>query len=166
MIGVAADPHFQRLAAGGLRGQIAFTLDGCPTWNVVNLINAVPGFQGFISSPAWTAQGALYVASESPLIGSVRVVKSLDNGLSWARADFGLPDSPVYHIVLDPRDPAGNTFYAGTGVGVFRTTDAGASWSMFGAGLPAVTSMGLWIAPDGSVLRVATYGRGIWEINP
>jgi hypothetical protein len=100
------------------------------------------------------------------LIGSVRVVKSFDNGLTWARADFGLPDSPVYHIVLDPCAPSGNTFYAGTGIGVFRTTDGGASWSMFGAGLPAITSMGLWIAPDGSVLRVATYGRGIWEINP
>ncbi len=162
----AADPNFNRVAVGGYGGNIAFTLDGCPTWTVVNLINAVPGFQGYISSPAWTPQGALYVASESPLIGSVRVVKSFDNGLTWARADFGLPDQPVYHIILDPRDPAGKTFYAGTGIGVFRTTDGGASWSMFGAGLPAVTSMGLWIAPDGSVLRVATYGRGIWEIKP
>jgi hypothetical protein len=154
------------MADHGFGGQIAFTLDGCPHWTVVNLINAVPGFQGFIASPAWTAQGGLYVASKSPLIGSVRVVKSLDNGLTWARADFRLPDTPVYHIVLDPRDPLGNTFYAGAGIGVFRTTDGGASWSMFGAGLPTVTSMGLWISPDGSVLRVATFGRGIWEINP
>lgn len=165
-IGLDATANFNNVAVGGYAGKIAFTRDGCPTWTVVNLINAVPGFQGYISSPAWTSQGALYVASESPLIRSVRVVKSLDNGLSWVRADFGLPDSPVYHIVIDPRDPAGNTLYAATGIGVFRTTDGGASWSMFGAGLPAVTSMGLWIAPDGSSLRVATFGRGIWEINP
>jgi len=72
----------------------------------------------------------------------------------------------VYHIVADPRDGTGNSVYAGTFLGVYRTTDGGLNWSRFGGGLPAVRATGLWVSEDGSVLRAATYGRGIWEISP
>lgn len=89
-----------------------------------------------------------------------------DSANTFSRADFGLPDIAVYHVVPDPRDASGNTVFAATGLGVYRTTDGGASWTRFGAGLPAATTTGLWIAEDGSLLRAATYGRGVWEVSP
>ena len=73
---------------------------------------------------------------------------------------------PIDRIITDPRDPDGNTVYAATWIGVYFTTNGGASWSVFGAGLPNVEVSDLYFAPDGSVLRAATYGRGIWEIQP
>ncbi len=85
---------------------------------------------------------------------------------TWQRADGGLPDVPVFHLVVDPRDASGNSLHAVTALGVYRTTNGGANWALFGAGLPTVRVMGLWIAPDGGLLRAATYGRGAWEINP
>ncbi len=166
IIGLDADPAFNRVAVGGFGAQIAFTLDGGLTWTTQTLSALVPGFVGFISSPAWTASGTLYVAAENPFPGAIRVVKTSNNGASWQRADFGLPDAPVFHIVVDPRDRSGGTLFAATALGVYRTSDGGQSWSRFGAGLPAVVVQGLWIASDGSLLRAASFGRGAWEINP
>ncbi len=81
-------------------------------------------------------------------------------------AQNGLPDVPISRIIVDPRDASGNTVYAATWIGVYRTTDGGANWSLFGAGLPRVEVSDLYIAPDGSFLRAATYGRGVWEVTP
>ena len=157
---------YGRIAVSGTGGQVAFTVDGGYTWKVKALIGLVPGYGGFNTATAWTRTGTLYVASENPNPGAVRMVKSADNGLTWQAADAGLPDVPVFHVVADPRDASGATLFAATSLGVYRTADGGASWRLFGAGLPNVRVMGLWMAGDGSVLRVATYGRGAWEIDP
>lgn len=166
-IGLDADPAFNRVAVGGNFGHVAFTLDGGVTWTATpSLFVLVPGFKNAISSTAWTAAGTLYVASESAFTGAIHVVKTADAGRSWQQADFGLPDEPVFHLLLDPRDPTGNSIYAATNLGVYRTGDGGQSWFRFGAGLPMVAVQGLWAAADGSLLRAASYGRGGWEINP
>ena len=126
----------------------------------------MPGFQGFISAPVYAANDVLYVASESAIPGSVRVVRSYDGGAIWAAASNGLPDVPVYHLAADPRDTTGNTVYAATASGIYQTTTGGASWTLFGAGLPTAPVLSLWMAGDASVLRAALYGRGLWEIKP
>ena len=48
---------------------------------------------------------------------------------------------------------------------MYETTDAGASWHLYGTGLPIVNVSDLYMPPDGSYLRVSTYGRGVWEIK-
>jgi len=153
-------------AAVGFGGLVLITHDGGFNWFIRSLIGTVPGFGGFLTSPAWTANLKLYLSSENPNSGTVRVLKSVDGGVTFSEADYGLPDAAVYQVLADPRDPSGNSVYAATFLGVYRTTDGGASWSRFGAGLPAVRTTGLYVTEDGSLLRAATYGRGIWEINP
>jgi photosystem II stability/assembly factor-like uncharacterized protein len=157
------------IAIGGLQGKVAISYDYvhysfktllCPS------PVCVPGFQGYISAPVWAPGNVLYVASESPIPGSMRVVRSYDGGASWAAAGFGLPDVPVYHLIADPRDASGNTMYAGTGSGVYKTSNGGASWTLLGAGLPNTPAMSLWVSSDGGLLRTALYGRGLWEIRP
>jgi ligand-binding sensor domain-containing protein len=56
--------------------------------------------------------------------------------------------------------------YAGTNVGVYVTTDGGANWRLFGAGLPTTAVTSLSIDPAGTLLRAALNGRGIWEVKP
>ena len=47
---------------------------------------------------------------------------------------------------------------------MYRSTDGGATWSPFGTGMPAVSVYDIQILADGSILRAATHGRGIWEL--
>ncbi len=87
----------------------------------------------------------------------------------WAAATFtvlqnGLPDLPVTRVYFDPRDASGNSIFAATHVGIYATTDGGANWAPYGKGLPTVRVNDIYMPPDGGFVRIATYGRGIWEL--
>jgi photosystem II stability/assembly factor-like uncharacterized protein len=112
---------------------------------------------------AFASNSVLYVTSENPASGSVQVVKSTNGGVTWAASDTGLPDVPVLKMQVDPNNAS--TLYVATYLGVYRSTNAGATWSKFGNGLPSVTASDIYMPPDGSFIRVSTFGRGVWEIN-
>ena len=144
-------------------GWVVTTHDGGETWHQTLLIGTVRNWQGFNSNAEWADNDTLYVTSESPFPGA-RVAKSTDGGLTFSDFSIGLPDVPINRLLVSPVNSS--TLYAGTFLGVYRSTDAGASWSRFGNGLPQVEVHDLYMPPDGSFLRVATYGRGVWEIKP
>ncbi len=154
------------IAVSALGGFLVLTRNGGLSWVERNLISLVPGYGGFNGSVAWANNDNLYLSSFNPNANSIRLVKSTDGGVSWSVAQTGLPDVPIEKLLVDPRDPSGNTVYAATWIGVHRTTDGGASWSLFGAGLPRVVTSDLYMPPDGSFLRAVTFGRGVWEIKP
>lgn len=81
---------------------------------------------------------------------------------TWTAASGALPDVPVNAFVVDPVFP--NTLYAGTDIGVFNSVDGGASWVPYGTGLPRVAVFDMAINKVTRKIRVATHGRGIWEI--
>ena len=90
--------------------------------------------------------------------------RSTNFGASWTALDDapGFPTGvAVNTIVPDPNDST--ALYAGTQLGAYRSTDTGASWSRFGAGMPLVSVTDFYIAPDSSRMRAATFGRGFWE---
>jgi photosystem II stability/assembly factor-like uncharacterized protein len=89
--------------------------------------------------------------------------KTTNGGVSWTPSATGLPLFPAQVVRFDPTDVS--TLYCGTDVGVYRSTDSGANWSRFGSGLPAVSVYDLEATRDGSFLRAATHGRGIWQLN-
>jgi len=84
-------------------------------------------------------------------------------GSTWTPAGSGIPDVPVNTFVVDPANT--QNLYAGTDIGVFRSTDGGASWQPFNEGLPRIAVFGMEIQPVHRVLRIATHGRGVWEQN-
>jgi hypothetical protein len=153
------------IALGGAGGRVLISTNGGANWKIVQLNGVGLGYASYTSSPAWSSTGALYVASESVVVGATRVVKTLDNGATWTRADTGLPDVAVNVVAVDPHDASGLTVYAGTSIGVYVTRDGGASWKLFGAGLPNVSVVGLYVSPTDDFMRIATFGRGVWEID-
>ncbi len=110
------------------------------------------------------------------------VYKSVDGGATWQQSSAGLPAGHIAALVIDPRDSS--VVYAGLAdinrdgtptpgiargnIGVYRSTDGGASWSRFGQGLPTARFNGLLAidpaAPytlyagteDGGVYKIAT----------
>jgi hypothetical protein len=80
----------------------------------------------------------------------------------WTPASNGMPSVPVAAFVIDPRDS--NALFAGTDIGVYQSTDGGVNWAPL-AGLPRVAIFDAEISDVHRVLRIATHGRGIYEIS-
>jgi hypothetical protein len=164
-IGVSPAPDGQNHVAVVCNGGfVVVTHNGGATWTQAGLIGTVPNWQGFNSNAEWADDTTLYISSESPIASSGRVAKSTDGGLTFVNASTGLPDVPVNRLVVSPVDK--NTVYAATFLGLYRTTNGGTSWSRFGAALPFVEVDDVYVAPDASFLRIASFGRGVWEIHP
>jgi len=155
------------LGAGG--GFLDVTTNGGASWTDLNLIALVPGYQGFVTNVTWQDSQTLWITSVAQAPGSARVIKATAAGNNWAAPSFsvmqnGLPDLPVTRVYFDPRDSSRNTIYAATHVGIYSTTDGGANWAPYGKGLPTVRVNDIYMPPDGGFIRIATYGRGIWEL--
>lgn len=79
-----------------------------------------------------------------------------------------LPDIPVNALAVDTNDPTHvgiSVLYTGTDIGVYASTDGGTNWVPFGTGLPRVAVFDMAIQPTSRILRIATHGRGLWEIS-
>ncbi len=83
---------------------------------------------------------------------------------TWAAAGNGIPDVPVNAFAIDPTNS--NNLFAGTDIGVYRSSDAGANWVPINNGqLPRVAVFDMAVQPTSRILRIATHGRGIWEYD-
>jgi hypothetical protein len=82
---------------------------------------------------------------------------------TWVAAGSGIPDVPVESFAIDGTDT--QHLFAGTDIGVFTSIDGGASWTPFSNGLPRVPVFDMAFQDANRVLRIATHGRGIWEVQ-
>lgn len=167
--GISVHPtDLNRIAAAGNGGVLLVTTNGGTAWTEYAIASlGVATWPGFNANAAWASNDKLYLCTENTATGAPRVVKTtnLTSGSpTFTNVSTGLPDVPVSKVVVDPGDATGDTVYAATWLGVYRTTNGGTSWSRFGAGLPQGRVTDLYIAPDSSFLRVSTWGRGVWEL--
>jgi photosystem II stability/assembly factor-like uncharacterized protein len=103
----------------------------------------------------------VYAAYVSGDAGKGGVFKSIDGGETWIAAQNGLPDTIIVRaLAIDPSAPA--RIYAATQQGVFRSTDAAASWTPINSGLTNLHVWSLSIDRTGSLLRAAT-AAGLFE---
>jgi hypothetical protein len=94
--------------------------------------------------------------------GSSHAFKSINGGDTWDDIGAGLPDVPTSAVVVDPFEPA--HVYVGNDIGVYCSLDGGGDWFSYSAGLPdAVVAMDLSVSPTNGMLRVSTYGNGVYE---
>jgi hypothetical protein len=72
----------------------------------------------------------------------------------------------VNTVERDPFDPT-STWYVGTDIGVFMTTDGGSTWANATQpmGLPPVHVQHLQYVPGTGYLNAATWGQGIWRVR-
>ena len=113
--------------------------------------------------------GVLNDGSGPPPDTAGRLYRTTDHGQTWTSivgsdAAHQLPNVPVYVVKYDPVTPT--TIYAGTDLGVYITTDDGATWNRMGDNFPMIPVRDLYVAKNQDFIRAATYGRGLWEIYP
>lgn len=84
-------------------------------------------------------------------------------GNSWSNITHNLGSMPLQAVVID-HTPERNIFVGGE-IGVFTKGMNGNNWTPYNLNLPNSTIRDLEIHWGANVLRAATWGRGLWEIN-
>jgi PKD repeat protein/photosystem II stability/assembly factor-like uncharacterized protein len=109
-----------------------------------------------------TNSNQLWVTFSSYSAGN-KVFRSDNQGSSWVNMSGSLPNLPVNDIVFE--EGSIGLLYIGTDVGVYYYDPATSLWAVYGVNLPNVIVTDLSIQYAQNILRVGTYGRGIWEIS-
>jgi hypothetical protein len=82
--------------------------------------------------------------------------------------DANVPDLPVHTVIFDPSTTP-HSIIIGCDIEVLRTTDSGATWHIYGAGLPNTDCTSLVadysLSPAPPLIRLGTYGRGVYELS-
>lgn len=134
--------------------------NGGTSW--VQIITGLPSGRNINSIAIDPANASTaYVALAGTTTNSVYY--TTNGGTSWTARGSGLPLFSAQCVRVDPTDST--TLYCGTDVGVYRSTNSGATWSAYGTGMPSVSVYDVQILKDGTKLRAATHGRGVWELT-
>ena len=109
-----------------------------------------------------TNPAEIYIAYSGYAAG--KVYKSTNSGANWINITGSLPNIPTHQIRYKTGSTDGELFL-GTDLGVYYRTNTKGDWVKLGTGLPNVIVYDLEIHYATEKLRIATYGRGVWEAS-
>jgi len=163
----------RRLYAGTVAGGV-YRLDqagGVWTRTQINTIGGAAALPlaGVVTDiavdPADTTGGSVYITFGGS--GDYRHVWHF-NGAGWTQRSGpaagnvdSLLDVQANAIVTDPANPA--HVYVGADIGIWRSTNTGATWVPHSQGLPDAAVLDLRLHTGRRLLRASTHGRGVWE---
>lgn len=161
----ASRSNTQAVAFAASGGRFFVTYDGGANWTNSGDVTGGTSYTSYVWFDTENPQ-TLYGATVALNATKSHLFKSTNGGVNWAPIDVsnGFPFGIPVHVIQNQPGNS-NLLYAGTDFGVYRSTNGGSSWERFGTGLPMVAVRDLYVAPDGSFVRAATYGRGVWEIS-
>ncbi|HEX8073294.1 MAG TPA: Calx-beta domain-containing protein [Pyrinomonadaceae bacterium] len=143
---------------GSAQGRAMISSDGGVSWRDITAGLPNRFIESIVVDPGNSARAYLSVSG----YGSGHVFKTTDAGQSWTDVSGNLPNIPTSALLLDPLNP--QTLYAGTDIGVFRSTTGGTNWETFNNGLPPVMITAFTAQPGGRI-QVGTFGRGAYELH-
>ncbi len=142
-------------------GRVARARWGGATWTITELTRPRAGqaVSDIHVRPGSTTQ--MYVTYRA--LGGGRVFRSNDGGTNWTDRTTNLPDIAVNAVAIDPSNA--NRVWIGCDVGVYETTNGGASWRVLAPGLPNAIVGDLVFHPHARALRAGTRNRGVWTVD-
>lgn len=111
-----------------------------------------------------TNEEVVYIAQQN------QIFKSQDKGLTWTDISLNLSSIQINSIAYYKNSQEG--LYIGTDVGVFYKEASMDQWYLYNEGLPAsvnATEVEIYYdaeSPQNDLIRVGTYGRGLWSASP
>ena len=90
-----------------------------------------------------------------------KAMESFNGGQTWTNISSGLPNVPATAVVFEGQNSDG--IYIGTDIGVYYKSSTYPSWVSFNQGLPNAIVNDFEVYEDESLLRISTYGRGVWQ---
>ena len=127
--------------AGTSSGVWRSTNDGA-TWTAIN--------NGMQFTWVYTVAAIPNGAGVTLFAGAGYVMRSTDNGATWTVVNNGMDIVGTYALATAPNAAGGTDLYAGTGEGVFRTSNNGDHWDNVSFIVSYI--QGLEVTPTGAVL--------------
>ena len=93
---------------------------------------------------------------------AAHVYKTTDGGETWVNNSGNLPNGPVNDVVVDP---ARDTVFIGTDLGVYNLKEGGKNWSFVGKGLPLAPVLDIKLHCPSGTLYASTFGRCVWMLS-
>jgi hypothetical protein len=141
---------------GSIGSTLYVTTNGGTSWSTY-----APGFGSITSiyvNPLTPTK--VYITTSN---STNNVCVSTNSGSSFTAITAGLPALAARSIVAD--DAANEGLYVGMNQGVYYRNNVNTTWVLLGTGLPQVAINDLELQKAAGKLRIATYGRGIWETD-
>lgn len=142
-------------------GEISMTSNGGSTWTSNT---SLPGAR--VTSIVTTGRDANFALASFYTQAGHRVMRTTNKGTTWSDVSgttgSTLPMVGVNCVALDSIAPL-RIWYAATDNGIYYTIDSGSHWSVAGSGLGLVACTDVEVQANKSTIRVATFGRGIWQ---
>ncbi|MDZ4745720.1 MAG: T9SS type A sorting domain-containing protein [bacterium] len=154
---LAVAPSDDQYIYAGFNSSVKYTTNGGQTWQAQSGIGGgyIQDVQVHpIDAKRWWVTYGGYISTK---------IVEVKNGIVTNITGAGLPNVPCNAVYYQRGSPG--RLYVGTDVGVFFKDDGSTSWSPFGNGMPTTIVTDISFITPTSKLRVATYGRGIWEIT-
>jgi photosystem II stability/assembly factor-like uncharacterized protein len=136
-------------------------------------LSATASFTNVSTSPtAPSSKASIAVIKSAPnvvyLSANSKVYTSVDKGVTWTLVSTGLPATNFIKMHHDIYSNNESVYIANGAAGIYYKNKNMTSWVNYSQGLPTVASVNdFMLFNDGnynnSVLRVAYYGRGVWE---
>ena len=156
---IVVDPLNSQTLYANPSGVIRRSVDGGTTW--LDFSTGLPsGSATFIAADP-QVQGTIYTidreVEQGDILGNA-VYKRVGSD-PWVKVSTGLPAGSLSFLAIDRNNSS--MLYAGGGIGLFKSTNGGASWAAASRGLTGVNPGGIAIDPfDSSHLLTWTNSNG------
>lgn len=155
------------LYTGSDDGMISVSEDGGGNWKMIKTFPGVPEYT-YVSDILADKFNAdiVYATFNNHQRDDFKpyVLKSTDKGKNWTSISANLPaNGPAHTIEQDYLNPS--LLFLGTEFSFYVSFDAGATWTEFNKGLPAIPVRDIAIQERENDLVIATFGRGFYVID-
>jgi hypothetical protein len=137
---------------------LMMSTDGGSTWNTKTLPSGLYlTYLAIKNTTPLTIYGAF-----SGYSSGNKVFYSTDGGSTWNNLSYNLPNLPANTIMYQKNT---SRLYVGTDIGVYYLDPGQTTWKDFNTNLPNVVVSEIDYQPSFAKMKIATYGRGIWETS-